>query len=191
MTLYQTHAVLLKPSQREILLRAVQERTGAVIRLPQYAITDPHLGSEPAGDSPPDDSFTEDSPPGDSSFTEDSPPGDSSFTGGSVELPLTNNQMKKYHKNEQKKRGVDLHMSKTQIRQLRKASMGGLMGINKEGEGVKDTAKKVAHHAGNIAVGVGKKLQPVVIDLLARQAEKKLRERYGTGLKKKLTRCPM
>ena len=47
MTTYQTHSVLLKPAQKELLLRAVNERTGAIIRIPQYAISDPNLGSDP------------------------------------------------------------------------------------------------------------------------------------------------
>jgi len=38
--LYQTHAVLLKPSQKEVLLKAVGDMSGAVLRIPRNPLDD-------------------------------------------------------------------------------------------------------------------------------------------------------
>jgi hypothetical protein len=169
MTTYLTHAVLLKPIQKELLLRAVTERTGAVIRIPQYAISDPTLGSDPSGDMSP-------------------------LGGGSVRinLPLTKHQVKRFGKNTKLDRGVDLKLSKAQVKVIKRHGVGDLMGIPREGEGIKDVLKhtgkvvsKVGRHALGVAGKVGKKLEPVLIDLVARAAERKLKEQFGAGTGKK------
>jgi len=173
MTTYQTHAVLLKPAQKELLLKAVNERTGAIIRLPQYAIQDPYLGSDPAEN--------------------DSISGEG--IAGGVRLPLNSHQVKRFTKNTKLSRGVDLHLSKSQVNHIRKSGVGQLMGIEGGsyiGKSAKQAihhvgraGKAVAHHIAPIAKAGATALKPIVMDLAKKQIEKKIKEQFGGGQQKK------
>ena len=153
MALYQTKAVLLKPVQKELLMKSVQERTGAILRLPQYSVLDPDLGSD------------------------------------GVPMPLTQRQINKSQKHDQKGRGFDLKLSKHQLHRMKKdQGVGKLMGL--EGEGIGRTLKHIGKHALKVTGRVAKHLEPIATNIAGQVLEKKLKEQLGLGVKKKLKRTP-